>query len=79
MKCTCVYDVSKQIAAKMAERGAVNARVDPVFVALDLNTGGEVITLPYTVHGDNKPYNTMKGKTVSMFASFCPFCGVPTK
>jgi hypothetical protein len=79
MNCTCITEIGQKLTEQMAKDGAVNPKVYPNFVGIDFNGGRTVVSLPYTVHGDNRPYSSQKGKTISMVASFCPFCGKSTK
>lgn len=79
MNCNCLEDVKKKLTEIAAERGVVNPNLTPEFVGIDLSSGQGVISLTYTVRGDNRPYNTQKGKPFSMVASYCPFCGKSVK
>lgn len=79
MNCDCMTEVKAKLMAHVTGMGVVNPRVSPDFLGINLGTGEGIISMAYTVRGDNKPYNTQKGKPLNMIASFCPFCGVSTK
>lgn len=77
MNCNCLTEIRQKLTDHAAKQGVVNPALSENFLAIDFSTGAVAINLPYTVHGDNKPYNTAKGKQLNMVASFCPFCGKP--
>lgn len=79
--CDCIADLQKRLAKHAAEEmGATNPKVKAQFTAIDLSgDGGLLVSLPFTLRADNRPYNTVKGKPMNMIASFCPFCGKPAK
>ena len=78
MQCDCLCRVKEKVKEHVAHQGVVNPRVHEQFLGIAMSTGEAVINLVYSVHGDNRPYNTQKGKPLNMVAKFCPFCGKPT-
>jgi len=79
MNCDCLTINRTKIAEHYAKQGVVNPDVSENFLGINFETGEGVITLTYTVRGENKPYNTVKGKPLSMVASYCPWCGKSAK
>ena len=80
MNCDCLENVKRDLTEHMEKQGVVNPRLEAQFIALILEGGGRTaISLVYTVRGDNRPYNTQKGKPINMLAAYCPFCGKSTK
>lgn len=79
MNCECLEFNRTKIAEHYAKQGVVNPKVSETFLGINVETGEGVITLTYTIRGDNKPYNTQKGKPLSMVASYCPWCGKSAK
>lgn len=79
MNCNCLAEVKADLLKHVAKRGAVNPRMSENFLGINLDTGEAIISMSYTLHADNRPYNTQKGKPVTMVASFCPFCGKSVK
>lgn len=79
MNCNCLEDIKTKLTDIAVERGVVNPNLTPEFIGIAMNTGEAIISLTYTVRGDNRPYNTQKGKPLNMVASFCPFCGKSVK
>jgi hypothetical protein len=80
MNCNCLNEIEAKLTEHVAKQGVVNPRVSPEFLGINFGDGGStIINLVYTVRGDNKPYNTQKGKPLNMVASFCPFCGKSAK
>lgn len=79
MNCNCLTEVKANLSDYMVKRGAVNPVLTENFLGLNLNTGEAIISMTYTLRADNRPYNTQKGKPVTMTASFCPFCGKSVK
>ena len=78
MQCDCLSRVKENVKEHVAKQGVVNPRVSEQFLGINLSNGEATVNLVYTIHGDNRPYNTQKGKPLNMVASFCPFCGNPT-
>lgn len=79
MDCTCNSRIGQQLTDQLLDKGAIEPRVFASFVGINLETGDSAITLPFIAHADNKPWATLKGQTLSVVASFCPFCGKPAK
>lgn len=79
MKCSCLTTIKAKLTEHVTEQGIINPQVTEEFLGINLSTGEGTISLVYTVRGDNRPYNTRKGKPLNVVASFCPFCGVSAK
>lgn len=79
MNCDCISDIKKKLTEHVVGLGVVNPILTADFLGINLGTGESVISMAYTVRGDNRPYNTLKGKPITMVASYCPFCGKSTK
>nr|WP_124262475.1 hypothetical protein [Paraburkholderia bannensis] len=80
MNCNCVRDNESRIADHYAELLGAPATAEAKNVAFLLGSGvSEAAYLPYAVKADKPGYRGAKGKEVSMFFSFCPFCGKSTK
>jgi hypothetical protein len=79
MNCDCLDFNEKKLIEHYTKSGVVNPKVSPDFLGISLTTGEGIISLTYTVRGDNRPYNTQKGKVCNMIAAFCPWCGKSTK
>ena len=79
MNCTCLNDVKAKLTKHVTEKGVINPVLSADFLGINLETGEGIISMVYTVRGDNKPYNTLKGKPLNMIASHCPFCGTAVK
>lgn len=84
MKCTCVNDIEKKLREHLAKAidGAVESvECSAIQFTLPLpgdNRMGVNIAIPFVVKADAKGYRAGKGKTVTVHASHCPFCGTPT-
>lgn len=82
MKCTCVNDIEKKLKEHLAKAidGAVESvECSAIQFTLPLpgdNRMGVNIAIPFVVKADAKGYRN--GKTVTVHASHCPFCGTPT-
>jgi hypothetical protein len=79
MNCGCLKFNEGRLIEYYKANGVVNPRVSAQFLGINLSTGDAVINLVYAVHGDNRPYNSQKGKVCNMIASFCPWCGKSTR
>lgn len=79
MKCSCLTDIKEKLTENVTKQGVINPQLTEEFLGINLSTGEGIINLVYTVRGDNRPYNTQKGKPLNMVASFCPFCGTSMK
>jgi hypothetical protein len=79
MNCECLDFNESRMVEHYKAQGVVNPRVDAEFLGINLSTGETTINLVYRVRGDNRPYNTQKGKVCNMIASFCPWCGKSLK
>ncbi|MDE1139916.1 MAG: hypothetical protein PW999_09735 [Paraburkholderia tropica] len=80
MNCNCVRDNESRIADHYTELLGAPATAEAKNVAFMLGSKvSEAAYLPYAVKADKPGYRGAKGKEVSMFFSFCPFCGKSTK
>lgn len=79
MNCDCLTDVKAKLTEHVTGMGVINPSLSAEFLGINLNTGEGTISMTYTVRGDNRPYNTQKGKPINMIASHCPFCGKSVK
>jgi len=79
MNCDCLKFNEQKLIEHYAAKGVANPKVSPDFLGIDFQTGQGCISLVYTVRGDNRPYNTQKGKACHFVASYCPFCGKSAK
>lgn len=77
MSCNCIRENEALVAKHYSNTLGVHATAEAKNVAFVL--GGDVSErayLPYAVKADKPGFRGAKGKEVSMFFSFCPFCGV---
>lgn len=76
MNCTCVRDNEKRIAEHYTKQLGVAATAEVRNVAFVLGEKpGEAPYLPYAIKADKPGYRGARGKEVSMFFTYCPFCG----
>jgi len=76
MSCNCVRDNETRLAEHYSKQLGVPAKAEVKNVALVF--GGKVSErpyLPYAIKADAPRYKGAKGKEISMFFNFCPFCG----
>lgn len=75
--CNCIRENETKVAEHYTKQLGVPATAEVGNVALVF---GKVTVerpfLPYRVKADRPGYKSAKGKEVSMFFTFCPFCGV---
>jgi len=76
MNCTCMTDLEKKLAEKYsADLGKpAEAKCEGVAIVFGKKVTAEHKT-PFRIKSDVPGYR--KGKEVSFFASFCPFCEKP--
>lgn len=80
MNCQCIDEITAKLTTHATEKaGAINPKVSMDSIGINLSTGEAIISLPFTLRADNRPFNTAKGKPMNMVASFCPFCGASMK
>lgn len=80
MQCKCIDEITAKLKQHAVEKlGAINPSLSMNNLGINFNTGEGVISLPFTIRAENKPFNTLKGKSINMVASFCPFCGKSAK
>lgn len=77
MTCNCVRDNEARLAEHYSKQLGVQAKAEAKNVAIVF---GSVISerayLPYAIKADKPGFKGAKGKEISMFFSFCPFCGI---
>lgn len=82
MNCNCVRENEKLIAQHYAQQLGVPATAKVKHIAWGIG-GDDGVTeaayLPYLIKADKPGYRGAKGKEVSVFFSFCPFCGKSTQ
>lgn len=78
MNCNCISELEKKVADKYAADLGKPVEVKCTGAAIVF---GKTVSMahktPFIVKADAPGYR--KGKDVSFFASFCPFCGKSTK
>lgn len=77
MTCNCVRDNEARLAEHYGKQLGVPATAKAKNVAFVF--GDEVSErayLPYAIKANKPGFSSIKGKEISMFFSFCPFCGV---
>jgi hypothetical protein len=79
MNCDCLKFNEARLIEHYRAHGVMNPRVTEEFLGINFSTGESTISLIYTIRGDNRPFNTQKGKPCHMVASFCPWCGKSVK
>ncbi|EEG08205.1 hypothetical protein [Pseudogulbenkiania ferrooxidans] len=79
MNCTCLQDLEKRLAAKFSEDLGVSAKAECQNEAfmLEGNTMKLAHVTNYKITASAKGF--VKGKTVPVTASYCPFCGKSVK
>lgn len=77
MTCNCVRDNEKRLAEHYGKQLGVPAKAEAKGVAIVLgSTLSERPYMPYAIKADKPGFKSAKGKEISMFFNFCPFCGV---
>jgi hypothetical protein len=82
MACNCVRDNEKLVAEHYTKQLGVPATAKIKNIAWGIGGNNDVTEaayLPYLVKADKPGFRGAKGKEISMFFSFCPFCGVSLK
>ena len=80
MQCNCLTDVAEKLAENFKLQAGSDVEARASGYAWDLSNGCDVVlNIPFQVTGSNKGYSSAKGKKITVRASFCPFCGTPTK
>ncbi|ODP35129.1 hypothetical protein [Pandoraea sp. ISTKB] len=79
MNCDCISTTEKRIEEKFsAELGAdIKATCTAAALAVRGNALETCLYTRFKLTGNAKGYT--RGKEITMIASFCPFCGEPTK
>ena len=77
MSCNCVRDNEARVAEHIGKQLGVEckAKAGNVAITLGVKSSGERPFMPYMVRADKPGYRSQAGKAVSMFFTFCPWCG----
>lgn len=82
MNCTCIKDMEGKLRDFLHPKikGHIE-RVECGCIGFGLTDDGMEIRLliPFNIKADAPGYRSLKGKQMSVSASFCPFCGKSTK
>lgn len=79
MNCSCIQDTERRLADHFRPEAGENTRATCGQIGIDFGSGNLALTIPFTVRGSARKFNTVKGYPASMVAKFCPFCGRDTK
>ena len=79
MKCNCINDIEKKLAEKYTAELGVEANVECQATGFTLigNSFDLAHRTDYKITAQIKGYT--KGKTMPVFANYCPFCGKSVK
>lgn len=79
MQCECITKVSKNLAESLTSEigAAAQATCQNQALCIIGNSLESHIAIHFKITSSAKGY--VKGKTMNVIASFCPFCGKPTK
>lgn len=76
--CNCVRDNEARLAEHYSNHLGIEAKAEAKNVAIVFGKGlSERAYLPYAIKADKPGWRGAKGKEISMFFNFCPFCGAP--
>jgi hypothetical protein len=68
------------LAEHYSKQLGVAAKAEAKNVAIVFGSGvSERPYMPYGIKADKPGWRSAKGKEISMFFNFCPFCGVSTE
>lgn len=80
MTCNCVRDNEQRLAEHYAKQLGAPCTAAAKNVAIVFGSDvSERAYLPYAIRADKPGYRGAKGKEISMFFNFCPFCGISTE
>jgi hypothetical protein len=81
MSCNCISDTEKKLSAYYRDNHAAGDDATATFTNLAIVLSGSQYPLytPVSVKDSGKGYTSAKGKVVSMFFTYCPFCGKKTQ
>lgn len=77
MTCNCVRDNEARLAEHYGKQLGVPAKAEAKNVSIMFGAKvSERAYVPYAIKADKPGWRGAKGKEISMFFSFCPFCGI---
>jgi hypothetical protein len=77
MTCNCVRENEARVAEHYSKQLGVPATAKALNVAMVFEpTFHEAGYLPYSIKADKPGWRGAKGKEISMFFNYCPFCGI---
>ena len=84
MKCGCIKTVTENVRKSLEDRPELTGKItsvecNAVGIAIIGNSLLTTINIPFAIKADAPGFRSNKGKSMSMIASYCPFCGVSTK
>jgi len=75
MNCNCIKELEQKLATHYSEQLGVAAQVECQDVALILNGNSMVSRLKNAFQVTAQSKGFIKGKTIPVTGSYCPFCG----
>jgi hypothetical protein len=79
MACNCVRENQTRLAEHYSKQLGVPAKAEAKNVAIVFGTDvNERAYMPYAIKADKPGWRSAKGKEISMFFNYCPFCGQKT-
>lgn len=78
MKCQCIKQMEEKVSEHLSEK--IEGNIESVtcgnvgFIIVG-NTMHVSLYVPFNVKADAPGYRSKSGKSMSMYVSFCPFCG----
>lgn len=75
MNCNCIKELEQKLAKHYSEQLGVAAQVECQDVALILNGNSMVSRLKNAFQVTAQSKGFIKGKTIPVTGSYCPFCG----
>ena len=80
MKCDCIMDIEQELADHYTKELGVKASATCGNIGYTFGPEpGIVMRYDFFVKAEKPGYRSLKGKAVSMIASYCPFCGKSAK
>lgn len=84
MNCDCLTERCEKLKKDLPKRNQAYARLEIISVFIDgeslvYNDGKLEVGLSIPLTVTHKPIGRKKTTAVKLLASYCPFCGMPTK